>query len=159
MDDRNYAEILEVLGHIPHHREQGDFNFKDYVDYQLELERKWHSGEEQDPIKHVAQSLYYDLVNDLDDVNLVFSLDNPQVRQLFLRAFFKELDTMAQFCIDYSDPQVREWFVQGFFKYNSNWEMRETSLDYLRTHFSDLKPIVNATQAKFDPRNAINMSL
>ncbi len=159
LDDRNYAEILEVLGHIPHHREQGDFNFKDYVDYQLELERKWHSGEEQDPIKHVAQSLYYDLVNDLDDVNLVFSLDNPQVRQLFLRAFFKELDTMAQFCIDYSDPQVREWFVQGFFKYNSNWEMRETSLDYLRTHFSDLKPIVNATQAKFDPRNAINMSL
>lgn len=152
-----YEETLTALSEIPHQRSRPDFIAEKHINKEYERGKSY-ANNDNELYKDIYSTLYYNLVSEMPGIDFVFELQNPKLREQFLNPFIKELDLLAEYCIQTQNNDFMKWFVDGLYRYQMTSELRDVSVNYLENTYPELKPLVEAKKASYDARKAINFS-
>ncbi|MDO8452444.1 MAG: hypothetical protein Q7S79_01695 [bacterium] len=102
------------------------------------------------------KSLYCTVQYRIPNVEVVFSMANPVVRQDTLKPFFNLLDDALELCAEYDNYDATRIFIEGAYKYNLSWELREEAMNYIAAKGETLSYMVSLARENHTPKESIN---
>ena len=135
--ENEYQNVISLLREIPHKRRIVDFNLESHINSKIESEKQFNQNLKEIE-KNIYQNLFFELCNELTDIQYINFIENSEVRDIILEPFLNELDILTQHCLQTKNEEVIKWFLDGFKMFSLPTDVLEIAISHLKEKYPEL---------------------